>query len=141
MGKRVVSLEINQWIEYQSQEDELREHYQWLGQGELIELSTFSRLAYVDENDARIELKWRPESVSSRPSLLEIRQPAYTLFFDLEGMTVTPYQTPQGIWDLNVKTLAMSWATVEGVQRLDLSYELILNEELLGKYDFQLIYQ
>ena len=43
--------------------------------------------------------------------------------------------------DLNVKTLAMSWATVEGVQRLDLSYELILNEELLGKYDFQLIYQ
>lgn len=141
MGKRVVSLEINQWIEYQSQEDELREHYQWLGQGELIELSTFSRLAYVDENDARIELKWRPERVSSRPSLLEIRQPAYTLFFDLEGMTVTPYQTPQGIWDLNVKTLAMSWATVEGVQRLDLSYELILNEELLGKYDFQLIYQ
>ena len=141
MGKRVVSLEINQWIEYQSQEDELREHYQWLGQGELIELSTFSRLAYVDENDARIELKWRPDSVSSRPSLLEIRQPAYTLFFDLEGMTVTPYQTPQGIWDLNVKTLAMSWATVEGVQRLDLSYELILNEELLGKYDFQLIYQ
>lgn len=141
MGKRVVSLEINQWIEYQSQEDELREHYQWLGQGELIELSTFSRLAYVDENDARIELKWRPDSVSSRPSLLEIRQPAYTLFFDFERLTVTPYQTPQGIWDLNVKTLAMSWATVEGVQRLDLSYELILNEELLGKYDFQLIYQ
>ena len=141
MGKRVVSLEINQWIEYQSQEDELREHYHWLGQGELVELSSFSRLAYVDENDARIELKWRPDSVSSRPSLLEIRQPAYTLFFDLEGMTVTPYQTPQGIWDLNVKTLAMSWATVEGVQRLDLSYELILNEELLGKYDFQLIYQ
>ena len=139
MGKREVSLEINQWIEYQAQDT--KEHYKWVCDGELIELSSFSRVSYVDENGAGIELKWRPEGVSGRSALLEIRQPAYSLFFDLDQVTVTPYQTPQGVWELNVKTLAMSWERVEETGHLDLSYELILNDELLGKYDFQFIYR
>lgn len=139
MGKREVSLEVNQWIEYQA--EDTKEHYRWVSSGELVELSSFSRLAYVDENGARIELKWRPEGVSGRSALLEIRQPAYTLFFDLNQVTVTPYQTPQGVWELNVRTLGMGWQAIEDAWRLDLSYELILNEELLGKYDFQLIYR
>ena len=139
MGKREVSLEVNQWIEYQA--EDTKEHYRWVSSGELVELSSFSRLAYVDENGARIELKWRPEGVSGRSALLEIRQPAYTLFFDMNQVTVTPYQTPQGVWELNVRTLGMGWQAIEDAWRLDLSYELILNEELLGKYDFQLIYR
>ena len=139
MGKREVSLEVNQWIVYQA--EDTKEHYRWVSSGELVELSSFSRLAYVDENGARIELKWRPEGVSGRSALLEIRQPAYSLFFDMNQVTVTPYQTPQGVWELNVKTLGMDWQAFEDAWRLDLSYELILNEELLGKYDFQLIYR
>lgn len=139
MGKREVSLEVNQWIEYQA--EDTKEHYRWVSSGELVELSSFSRLAYVDENGARIELKWRPEGVSGRSALLEIRQPAYSLFFDMNQVTVTPYQTPQGVWELNVRTLGMGWQAIEDAWRLDLSYELILNEELLGKYDFQLIYR
>ncbi|MGO4939392.1 DUF1934 family protein [Fundicoccus sp. Sow4_D5] len=139
MGKREVSLEINQWIEYQMEVS--KEHYKFMSSGELVELSSFSRLAYVDENGARIELKWRPEGILNPSPVLEIRQPAYSLFFNLDQVTVTPYQTPQGVWDLNVRTLAMSWEQGEGAGRLDLSYELILNEELLGKYDFQLIYR
>ena len=139
MGKREVSLEVNQWIEYQA--EDTKEHYRWVSSGELVELSSFSRLAYVDENGARIELKWRPEGVSGRSALLEIRQPAYSLFFDMNQVTVTPYQTPQGVWELKVRTLGMGWQAIEDAWRLDLSYELILNEELLGKYDFQLIYR
>lgn len=139
MGKREVSLEVNQWIEHHK--EDTKEHYKWVSSGELVELSSFSRVSYVDENGAKIELKWRPAGESKRSALLEIRQPAYTLFFDLERMTLTPYRTPQGVWELNVRTLAMSWEQVDGVGRLELSYELILNEELLGKYDFQLIYR
>lgn len=141
MEKREVSLEINQWVEHQTQEEETREHFKLLTIGEYVKLKTFSRIVYLDENGAKIELKWRPSGAAGSHDVLEIKQPAYSLFFNLSKRTVTQYLTPQGVWELEVKTLALEQQAFEGGQRLDLSYEIMLNEELLGKYDFQLIYK
>lgn len=138
MERREISLHVKQWVQHESSDE--RELFEVKAKGELVELSTFSRITYTDNNDVKIELKWRPQR-NEESKRLEIKQPAHSMFFDLAQNTMTPYHTPQGIWQLEIETKKMSWQSLGDGYQLDLAYEIKHEQEMLGKYEFQLIYK
>lgn len=138
MERREISLHVKQWVQHESSDE--RELFEVKTKGELVELSTFSRITYTDNNDVKIELKWRAQH-NGEANILEIKQPAHSMFFDLSQNTLTPYHTPQGVWQLEIVTKQMSWQSLVDGHQLDLAYEIKHEQEMLGKYDFQLIYK
>jgi len=138
MERREISLHVKQWVQHESSDE--RELFEVKTKGELVELSTFSRITYTDNNDVKIELKWRPQRNEESKSL-EIKQPAHSMFFDLAQNTMTPYHTPQGIWQLEIETKKMLWKSLGDGYQLELAYEIKHEQEMLGKYEFQLIYK
>jgi len=138
MERREISLHVKQWVQHESSDE--RELFEVKTKGELVELSTFSRITYTDNNDVKIELKWRPQRNEESKSL-EIKQPAHSMFFDIAQNTMTPYHTPQGIWQLEIETKKMLWKSLGDGYQLELAYEIKHEQEMLGKYEFQLIYK
>lgn len=137
MQRRTIQLEVNQQINYA--ETSHQEEWQLQTTGELVELSSYTKISYQDKKEARIELKWKNSFLEGQP-LLEIRQPQYSLFFNPEQTTMTHYQTPQGQWELEVETEHLSWTEVDGKQAVTVFYSIKINQESLGKYEFRLIY-
>lgn len=137
MKKRTTQAQIRQRIQYEHESE--HEEWQFETTAELIELTSFTKLAYQDEQEVAIELKWQQHAVSGNPTL-SIKQPAYTLVFNLEQKTLTHYQTPQGVWPLEIETEHLSWKQVGDQQQVTVLYSTKVNEIPFGKYEYQLIY-
>ena len=49
--------------------------------------------------------------------------------------------TPQGLWELAVETKKVQFSETETGVKLMIQYQVLINEELLGDYEFQLHYR
>lgn len=137
MQKRTIQAQIRQRIQYDQEMD--HEEWQFEHSAELIELRSYTKLTYQDAQKDLIELKWQYNPLSGQPTLI-IKQSAYTLVFDPFQKTLTHYQTPQGLWQLEVETKHLSWEQVGDQQQVTVLYSTKLNEKPFGKYEYQLIY-
>ena len=135
--RKNIQLEVSQKIHYHNQahKDE------WLLNtgGELVALNTYSKISYVDRDDIQIEVKWYTIRVAGH-LVAEIKQPQYTLIFDPSNQTSTSYMTPQGLWELVVETEQIQFTESNKGVKLTIRYQVIINAEPLGDYEFQLHY-
>lgn len=135
--RKNIQLEVSQKIRYHNQahKDE------WLLEvaGVLIELNTYSKISYVDRDDINIEVKWYTNHESGH-LVAEIKQPQYTLIFDPSNLTKTSYMTPQGLWELAIETEKIQFTESDKGVILLIRYQIIINSEPLGDYEFQLHY-
>lgn len=135
--RKDIQLEVSQKIRYhkQAHTDE------WLldSRGELIALNNYSKIVYVDSDGVQIEVKWYTNR-DARHLIAEIKQPQYTLTFDPSNTTKTSYVTPQGLWELAVKTDKVHFSESATGVVLTIHYQVVVNEEPLGDYEFQLHY-
>ncbi len=136
--RKNIYLEVDQKIRYhkQAHKDE------WLleTKGELVDLKTFSKISYVDREDIPIEVKWYTQREAGH-LIAEIKQPQYTLTFNPSKQTYTSYMTPQGLWELAVETEKVQFSETETGVKLKIQYQVLINEEPLGDYEFQLHYR
>lgn len=135
--RKNIQLEVSQEIRYHNQahKDE------WLlnTQGILIDVNSYSKITYTDQDSVQIEVKWYTNR-DARHLIAEIKQPQYTLTFNPSVQTMTSYMTPQGIWEMVVDTQRIHFTESATGIMLTINYQIIVNDEPLGDYEFQLHY-
>ncbi|XJS10504.1 DUF1934 family protein [Aerococcaceae bacterium WGS1372] len=138
MQRKNVQLEVNQEIRYHNQAHKDK----WLlnAQGVLIDVNTYSKITYTDLDNVPIEVKWYTNREKGH-LLAEIKQPQYTLTFDPSNQTYTSYMTPQGLWEMIIDTQQIRFEESEIGVKLIINYKIIVNDEPLGDYEFQLHYK
>lgn len=137
MNKQAVNLLIKQEINYHPQG---KDHFDFEGEGNYYQLSTYDKLTYTDHQGDAIEVKWQYDTSDQAIQQLEIRQPQGTLTFSSDQATHNPYNTPQGAWDLIIETANMQFVAEKQKYHLHLKYQMRLHQEKVGDYDFQLIF-
>lgn len=138
MQRKKIEITVNQLIRYHDSDHQ--EEWDLKVKANFLELTSYSKVSYEDQDGALIEVKWYPDRLKQY-QIVEIKQEKYNLVFNPETITRTHYATPQGIWELKVKTEEISLS--QGTESLDLkvSYQITLNEESLADYEFRLQYQ
>lgn len=135
MKIQAVTVEVQHTIRY-GLNDQL-DGYRHQGPGQLVTLSSYQRLTYTDSQGQETVVKWPQEAGSLAP--LEIRRPQGSLVFHPDQVTETYYQTPEGAWPLQLETLACQLDS--DLQQVQVRYRLYQGGQVLGDYDFQLIYR
>ena len=142
MRREQIKVEVIQQIRYADSQE--LEEYRHQTPAILLELQSYSKITYQDANQQTVEVKW---SVDSEDTVqVEITQPDYRLTFHPTKETATFYQTPQGLWELQVLTKQIQWHFAPDEsgkakqQGLTIDYQLKKSEEILGNYRFRLIY-
>lgn len=135
MYQRVIKIKVHQQINHLMNQsvDE------WFLETEAVHtaLRTYSKIRYQDQEGYPIEVKWQMDP-SNTFQIVEIIQPAYTLRFNPQVETVAAYQTPQGLWELNIKTIDMAIEELDGLKSLHINYQISLNDQILGLYNYHL---
>lgn len=134
MERKRVKIQVQQRIDYANSQDQ--ETFNLETDGELLELRTYSRLTYYDQDDVEITIKWYPHEEADRP-FVEIQQPNHHLIFDPSRSTVSRYQTPQGEWLLMILTDSVDLMNSDP-RIISINYQIKQGDHLLGDYHFQL---
>lgn len=143
MRRETVKITTLQTIHYDGAQT--TEQYDYQAEAILLELESYHKLTYQDEQGNTLEWKWQPDYDPS--STVVMKQAGYQLHFNPQLATETLYQTPQGYWQLSVITKQCRWQFSPGTQsglsryQLDIAYELHREEEKLGDYRFRLIFE
>lgn len=135
--RKNIQLEVSQKIRYHEQAH--TDEWKLETKGELIDLNTYSKISYVDHEDIQIEVKWYTNREAGH-LIAEIKQPQYTLTFNPSKQTRTSYMTPQGLWELAVETEKIQFTETDTGIKLIVHYQVLINAEPLGDYEFQLHY-
>ena len=142
MRREQLTIEVIQQIRYADSQEV--EEYRHQTQAILLELQSYSKITYQDANQQTVEVKWSLDTTESVQ--VEIKQPDYCLTFHPTKETATFYHTPQGLWELQVRTKQIQWHFAPATsaqakqQGLTIDYQLKKSEEILGNYRFRLIY-
>lgn len=136
--RKNIQLEVNQEIRYHNQVH--KDEWSLNTHGELIDVNTYSKISYTDSDNVRIEVKWYANRDAGH-LIAEIKQPQYTLTFNPSTQTFTSYATPQGVWEMTVDTKGIHFTESEVGVKLTINYQIIVNNEPLGDYEFQLHYK
>ncbi|MBG9984275.1 DUF1934 domain-containing protein [Aerococcaceae bacterium DSM 111022] len=139
MQRKIGQLILDQKISYIAEDHVDTFHLE--AESELIELKNYSRIAYQDEEENQVVLKWQQDGPDG-PIYLEMRQPQYTMVFHPENNFKAHYPTPQGVWELEVETKALNIAQASSDQiKIEIDYQITMNEDPIANYQFRLIYQ
>ncbi|MBG9982373.1 DUF1934 domain-containing protein [Aerococcaceae bacterium DSM 111020] len=139
MQRRQGQVIVNQRVNYIDTNQ--TEQYHVESMGEWIELHNYSRISYHDTDDNEIIVKWY-ETTSDDSIGIEIRQMNYTLVFVMDQPYIVSYPTPQGIWDLAVRTSHIQ--VIENDEQkvtIEIDYQMEMNDQPIANYEFRLIYQ
>lgn len=137
MQKKNIEIAVNQLIRYHEPKHE--EEWDLKVQANLLELNSYSKVSYEDQDGAPIEVKWYQDRIKNIP-IVEIKQEKYNLLFNPAKASLTHYLTPQGMWELEVETEKIEIQHTD--QRLEISilYSIAINQESLADYEFRLQY-
>lgn len=142
MRKKQVNIEVNQSIVYA----ETKQHDKWNfhTMGDLLELETFSKLSYENDEGQRTEVKWQVDSTENQ-WIVEIKQGKNVLRFNPTQETQVHYLTEQGLLHMTLQTSLIRWSfeqTEAGHTRrhLTIDYQLKLDDASIGDYRYNLIY-
>lgn len=142
MRKKQVKIEVNQSIVYADTKQQDNWDFQVVG--DLLELETFSKLTYENEQGQSVVVKWQIGEEANR-WIVEIKQGENQLRFNPEQVTQAHYRTAQGVLLLNVRTASIRWsweqATSRRIQRrLVIEYQLSVDKTVIGDYSYTLAY-
>lgn len=143
MRRETIKITTLQTIHYEGAQT--TEQYDYQTEAVLLELESYHKLTYQDEQGNTIEWKWQPDYDPSTTVIM--KQSGYQLYFNPQQTTETLYQTPQGYWQLAVTTHTCRWQFGVGSSpktsryQLDIAYELHREKEKLGDYRFRLIFE
>lgn len=138
MQRKNVQLEVVQEIRYHNQAH--KDEWVLEAQGMLIDVNTYSKITYTDRDDIQIEVKWYTNRDKGH-LIAEIKQPQYSLVFDPTNQTYASYMTPQGLWEMTINTQGIHFRESDTGVKIIINYQIIVNEEPLGDYEFQLHYK
>lgn len=137
MYKKDVALRIKQTVDYTNMQN--ADTWELASVGELVQLNSYTRLKYLDKDGVEITVKWRKNHLYDGYSVA-IEQPHYVLHFNPYETTYTQYTTPQGDWQLTVLTHDITLEENEEETKLLIKYQIIMQNNLVGEYQFQLKY-
>ncbi|MBK0348030.1 DUF1934 family protein [Aerococcaceae bacterium zg-ZJ1578] len=130
MEKKKTFIEVQQKV--RDMETKQAEAFKHQTEAVWYELSTFSKIVYQDAQNQTVEVKWMPNQ-----SHLEIKYGQNRFIFDINHSTSMLYATAQGQIPLVVVTKQLTIRQ----NRLSVTYQLLSGEEVMGQYEFQLIYR
>lgn len=135
MLKEDVQLAVRQQIKYPHRHElDLFEHKV---KGILYKLKTYTKIQYPDQNNHQTEVKLT--QLKKDQYQVEVKQTHSQAHFVFQkGITTyTPYTTPQGIWELAVEVDELD-VTFDESLIIHIEYSLLMEEELLAEYQFDL---
>lgn len=142
MRKKQVTVEVNQSIIYTDTEQQDRWHFRAVG--DLLELETFSKLSYENEQGQPTAVKWQ-NGPKTNQWIVEIKQGENLLRFNPNQVTSVHYQTAQGMLSMLLATQSIRWgfeptATGQMRRHLTIDYQLMMDEAPIGDYRYTLTY-
>ncbi|AXY24604.1 hypothetical protein CL176_00370 [Suicoccus acidiformans] len=136
MERKQVRVIVEQTINYIDQD--LQESFKVDIIGEYLSLRSFRKVNYHDNEGLPIEVKWQVHP-TAETYLVDIKQPAYDLRFNPVSITQSQYQTPAGLWLLDVETKAIEILEEASKQEINIYYQISLGSETLADYHFRLL--
>ncbi|MBF6626811.1 DUF1934 family protein [Aerococcaceae bacterium zg-BR9] len=130
MEKKQTYIEVQQKI--RDSDTNQTESFAHQTEAVLYELSTFNKIVYQDAQKQRVEVKWMPSEQQ-----LEIKYGANRIICNPSCSTQFWYTTGQGEMPLVVTTTRLTIRQ----NRLEAHYQLHSGEEVIGQYEFRLIYR
>lgn len=142
MQKKQVQIEVQQLIAYADTHES--DSWSLNTNADFIELETFSKLVYQDEQGQRVEVKWQMEAVTHE-WIVEVTQGQNKLRFIQSDVTRSLYNTQQGVLPLEIRTHSIHWgfeqmSNKRMKSRLKIHYQLEMDKQSIGNYHFSLIY-
>lgn len=135
MQRKSSKIQVDQSIQYCVTHEE--DHWKLNTQADFISLNSFDKLTYSDlEKHEQVVKLFKQE-----PLIVEIKRDQNVMRFEKGQSTYSNYQTPQGLWELRIDTQKLDWDMNENQAELVIEYQLVLQEEIVGNYRFQLIYE
>ena len=137
MQRNKVQAQVRQEINYQGRDE--RDLFELETEAVLTELTHYSKLSYQDQEGQLVEVKWYP-SGSPLANRVDINSGQGLMCFDLSQTFQRDYLKPAGPLPLEFRTQSLAWELDEAHNRLHIQYQILSQEELLGNYDYELIF-
>ncbi|MCW6666001.1 DUF1934 domain-containing protein [Aerococcaceae bacterium NML190938] len=142
MRKKQVKIEVNQSIVYADTKQQDNWHFQVVG--DLLELETFSKLSYENEQGQPVVVKWQIGEEANQ-WIVEIKQGGNQLRFNPKQVTRAQYRTEQGVLLLTIHTSSIRWGWEQAKnghtrRRLTVDYQLLVDDTSVGDYRYVLTY-
>lgn len=130
MENKAIQMTIFQ--KYIDKETGVKQQWEQKVTGTLLQLKTFNKITYQDQEQRKVQLKW---DYSLEHLTISYEQGVF--YFKPTVITQTTYQTPQGNLLFDVQTHKLLIRENE----IKVNYQLLLENKPVGSYQFRLIYR